>query len=609
MGLFKNFTKGIGNIIKDSALNGLAQGIRQTEMNNHWGLLGGILGSANLGGAEGEIMGGEDLLFGFNNKPLNNIENFNYFAGKHSNKFSGAATLVNATGAYDRDESGEYVLDLPDWNYGDFINERNIFIRHLSNGYDEPGWFYFKLFFDFNTNHGLFGGILNHNQQQNITYEESYPAHTIEVMDNEGNVKEELDYGYQGLMNEETYNFVGVNTAYRYLMDSAPIYKINKLDERAECLRRFVNLLSFINLNAPWFFKGIKNLSVAGNPVINNFSEEKSIEIELNQDAIDMRLTTLLSLYKFACYDDIFNKEIIPENLRKFDLCVVVFESPIKLLHTPIYKNGRKVSDFKSMGGTNPQNYMSFKLYKFLNCEIDITTIGGYVQDVQNENPFQLGQNTLKINYDKVYEYVMNDFMGSFMVGSDGVYFLYNNKTNKVVDADVNSSFTTLSEQFIRDNIGKVLKGQDHFALGNIYGQDKTLYKEKLNGSIDRTSGLSSSFTDYFIQKSQLLSNKLTSNTNAIMNTGFDLIYKLLGSSYHAGNALGTTGDGTVLNGHGQHGIGSAVWQAKMDRLTNINNGQSNREYRITTVNNAQNANWSKRLHDLALNSIKTPRL
>ena len=52
-------------------------------------------------------------------------------------------------------------LKLPDWNYADFINERAIWQKGLSSIFDEPAWFYFKIFFDFDTNHGLFGGLLN----------------------------------------------------------------------------------------------------------------------------------------------------------------------------------------------------------------------------------------------------------------------------------------------------------------------------------------------------------------------------------------------------------------------------------------------------------------
>ena len=57
--------------------------------------------------------------------------------------------------------SDVFSLKLPDLSYADFINERAIWQKGLSSIFDEPGWFYFKIFFDFDTDHGLFGGLLN----------------------------------------------------------------------------------------------------------------------------------------------------------------------------------------------------------------------------------------------------------------------------------------------------------------------------------------------------------------------------------------------------------------------------------------------------------------
>ena len=54
---------------------------------------------------------------------------------------------------------------------------------------------------------------------------------------------------------------------------------------------------------------------------------------------------------------------------------------------------------------------MSFKLFNFLNCEFDKSTLGGTIPgDLTNDNPFQLGKNTIKINYDRMYEYTNNEF-------------------------------------------------------------------------------------------------------------------------------------------------------------------------------------------------------
>ena len=121
-------------------------------------------------------------------------------------------------------------------------------------------------------------------------------------------------------------------------------------------------------------------------------------------------------------------------------------------------------------------NQMSFKLYKFINCEIDPITIGGYVpSDIINDNPFQLGGNTIKIKYDRVYEYNMNEFMG-VMIGSDGIYVNSDVTVNDLHDNNIES----ISNSFIHNKISSLLGNNINYALGNIYGQDKALYKENI---------------------------------------------------------------------------------------------------------------------------------
>ena len=85
-------------------------------------------------------------------------------------------------------------------------------------------------------------------------------------------------------------SFVSVNSATDYLLQCKQLFSYEKLNERIVCLQRFTRLLSYININAPWFFKSVKNLSQASKPKLDNLTEEQSIELELDQDAVDMRI-------------------------------------------------------------------------------------------------------------------------------------------------------------------------------------------------------------------------------------------------------------------------------------------------------------------------------
>lgn len=568
MSFFSDFTKNIGGIAKDAALSGLAKGIRESQLNSLFG--GYSTGEGNnfsldlnptnggndfslfgLGSPSQQTYHDYDYLNSQNKHPLDNVDKTNLENSDYKKKYSDNTF---------NDNNDEYQFNIPRWGYNDFINERNIFIKHLSNGFDEPGWFYFKIFFDFSSDHGLFGGIMN---------------------------------------SINSSNHVSVNSATDYLTQCKDLFKYEKLEERIVCLQRFTRLLSYININAPWFFKSVKNLSNVSNPKIDVInSDEQYIELELDQDAVDMRISTLLSLYKYVCYDDINNKEILPDNLRKFDMCIFMFASPIKFIHNIQSNDDQTKSLYNNTNSTsNPSSIMSFKLYKFLNCEIDPTTLGGYVNsDIKNDQPFALGQNTIKIKYDRVYEYSMNEFFG-FMFGSDGIYL--DNPNISVKDI---KDLTILSEKQIHNNISNILKGNSRFALGNIYGQDRQIYERNMSDTAK-----SKNFTEYASTKYGLMNN----NKNFILNTGYNMLYKLLGTGYNANAEVlkvgkKVIGDGTALNGHGDYRVGSAVWRAKMKRLLTGSKSLSDRENRLIAVGTAKHTNWMMNLQNMAVNAVKS---
>lgn len=540
-----------GNLIKDSALSGVAQGLNESRFS--------LLGLSDAEYGEGYNVG-DDLLndvINFYNSDKNEDDLTNTVGSKDIYNYSTLDKLQNNhakikeqqtrwntaklqnTAKSDWSFSTEYYnnqnyrLQLPQWGYDDFVNERNLFLKGLGNDYGGPSWMYFKIFFNFNTLYGLFGSILNYlspitalikDDNENGDYIKSWPA---------------------------------INSAIKYLYLCGKRYQSSGLTNKAVALIKFVRLLSYINIRAPWFFKGIKNLNNAGNPYITKFSEEKSIELEFLEDAIDMRLTTLFSLYKYACFDDINCKEIIPENLRKFDMDIVVIQSPIKILHTP----NKNREDGKLLGGTNYKDIyntnsnrkMSFKLYKLINCEFDISSIGLYMPgEMSNDNPFQLGKNTIKITYDRCYEYTMNEIMG-FMFGSDGIYI------DNEIKLDTNvKNIVTASEEFINTHVDKLLGKDKKFALGNIFGADRRTRQYN-----------SSNLTDYMKEKLRLIKPD-KSLVNYFRDLGFNMLQKWLGTSYRAGSALGTHGDGTALKGeHGDLGTGSAMFYKKMNDLKN----------------------------------------
>ena len=454
------------------------------------------------------------------------------------------------------------VLDLkiPDWGYDNFINERAIFQKGLGSLFEGPGWFYFKVFFNFDTQHGLFGGILN-NQ----------------------------------------YFYSATNSAAKYLYVASNLYRQERPLERITALFKFTSLLSFISSNAPWFFKSVKGLNNIYSGITKDFSKEKSIDIELNQEAIDMRLSTLMSLYKYACFDEINNKEIIPENLRKFDMSIFVFAAPINKIHTSMVDNESGTTyNYKRLvnqqqGGWS--DVMSYKMYTFKNCEFDLSSMGNVMPaSMSNEQPFNLGKSTLKIRYDRVYEHTMNEFY-RMMWGSTGFYYnhfqsmqdaTYNDKlentyeetdiTNKrletlykaLTDTSNSSNDKTKSDKYKKVVeaseawIHSKLMGVTHpLALGNFSKGREMVneYEKDAEGNIKPKK-----YTPYWNAKLSHMKDRSRKFNDSLLDSiydrGVEALLKLLKSSYSS-NTLFQSG----TNLYGDVGIGSVYWLEKLKKM------------------------------------------
>ena len=434
--------------------------------------------------------------------------------------------------------SDMFKLKLPDWTYADFINERAIWQKGLSSVFDEPGWFYFKIFFDFDTNHGLFGGLLNYKELTQAT-----------------------------------------NSAAKYLYSNIDNHKNIKAKDRITALYKFASILSYINDQAPWYFKEVKNLNDAVSPVVDNFSQERFIEIGVSQDAIDMRLSTLMSLYNYACFDNFYNKEIVPKNLRKFNMSIVVFQTPLRYLHTSFTSNkkiefmgidvgavvdevsgffGKKksrkpASNYKSMNVNNglSNNFgdlMSMKIYTFLGCEFDLKSFSDIIPgQITNENPFQLGNSSIKISYTKCVEHTMNEFYG-MMFGTDGFYFNHYNNFQLSIDGDKSMN------GIINDNSTWQFQQERYQALKD------TLEDLTQGGTI---LGLIDSPKTYkkAIDATEAVMNGLFDGGGMIKNLATNFSLGILGSSQNTNASQG--------NIYGDVGIGSVYFKEKVEMLKN----------------------------------------
>lgn len=332
---------------------------------------------------------------------------------------------------------------IPQWGYENFVTELDNFRKGLTSLTGEPGWFYFKIFFHFDDTYGLLGSVLTNNN-------------------------------------------TSLNTAYNYLYNRGMTssYKSDNLLARSIMLKRFIHYLSYINSESPWFFDKINGLDKAG-IITNNFTNDKVLEISCLEDAVDMRLTTLFHLYQYVCYDEINQKEIIPENLRKFNMSVILYHVPIRLFNTGISTYNGVDMSAKTLHGnplTDCSGRMSYKLYTFKGCEFDLESLFGIVPNsLDNAKAFNLAKTIIKIKYDKCFTHLMNEWE-QIMIGPDGIYFdpkngigsnqLQTDRLNAIRNAIENSgSDNSGTPKIVSSIIGEnfIKYAPANHKLGNIY--------------------------------------------------------------------------------------------------------------------------------------------
>ncbi len=418
-------------------------------------------------------------------------EKYGFTEGISASNFEGGQGEYSTVRESTLSSTGKSTIDIENWGYKDFINERANFIKGTRSLTDEPAWFYFKIFFKFNTGFGLLGGVIG-----------NHVDHTTD-------------------------------TALKYLrtfVDKDRHPSLN-LKGRYFMLAKFIKTLSFISSTVPWFFSKVSDVNNGMTMNFDNLNAQKSITIECLEESVDMKLTTMMDMYKFAVYDDVHQLEIIPENLRKFDMDILVFQSPIRYLHTSMITLMQDTAKYKSTTGDG--NYttdmMSYKLFSFKNCEFDYTSLNSMMPSTfTNDNPFK-SIPQIKINYDRVYQHDYNEFING-LFGSSGVYTDKSVLNTQITKESLKDANAVSYNKFINNKRGEMLKYlHDH---PNYYNLNSTVYKALVDASeenlcmnmrmIDANTALGNLYYDGSI--GDTLKNTATNALNNYKNMGKDLL-------------------------------------------------------------------------------------
>lgn len=193
-----------------------------------------------------------------------------------------------------------------------------------------------------------------------------------------------------------------------YMQNSAWAYlKLNDEEERAELLENFVNLLSNISSESPWYFSEISGLDEALTRKITMDKEFKideergKITIKCLPDSFDDRIATLLDLYRSIVWSWTSKREILPANLKKFDMGILIFESPNFPFHY--------INNYANIGIGDSSTYKtSYKYIEFHNCEIDYNSSKGNFGTINNSEGL-IPEYSIELYFDDCYETRYNE--------------------------------------------------------------------------------------------------------------------------------------------------------------------------------------------------------
>lgn len=418
-------------------------------------------------------------------------------------------------------------------SFANILKERDNFRKAGANSgsefnlFDTPGHKYFKLFFYFNN--GDVGGNYN-------------------VMSNNG-------------LLAPTWLIAGLNDTNYYKYNSAWSYlKMNNEDERADLLVDFVNLLSNISSESPWYFSEVTGLDSAMDRKsvgIEYFIVDPTrpkISIKCLPDAYDDRIGSLLDLYRSIVWSWTTKREIVPSNLRKFDMGILIFDTP----NSPFHKLDNWIIDeYAQIGDYDPKKYTtSYKYIELHNCEIDYNSSKMLYASLNNKEGNSV-EYTIDIHFDDCYETRYNEFsLKTFgdLVEYDTLNGLQvSNYEYKAQDVDkqrdqlqerVNGYdkgfIGNAINQLVSTGVDKATSLVERAILGNLYTFSLTKIGSQMKGLIQgNVLGTAKHIQEYLKDNKQSgVSNKLSGDTK-LPNTKKQIIPKVkyIGNLYK-GNTI-----------------------------------------------------------------------
>ena len=278
------------------------------------------------------------------------------------------------TGDTKTNELEQKVTDSETWplSSGRFMDQNEIMKRfHMGNeygtgmssevfrsGFEDPTRLMFKVEFG-DWGYSVLDTETIKNQQKtslyNNIYYEDYDQFPMGLLD-----LNFLEFdNTENWSNQEHYN------TYNYLMN-------RNEDARASYIKTFVQGLYEIQRSMPYLFKKITGLEK-----LTSFEPGKGVRLKDAKitlecyEGIDLKIRTLLEMYRKAAYDDVWQRWILPDIYRYFKMIIYVFDR--RILQTG-YKWDKSTGNTTAVYSVEQNDFPIYAL-ECGPCEIDIESI------------------------------------------------------------------------------------------------------------------------------------------------------------------------------------------------------------------------------------------
>ena len=289
-------------------------------------------------------------------------------------------------------------------------------------------------------------------------------------------------------------------------------------DYRYSILQKFQFILRSLNKEMPWYWQSIEGLSRAWE-IMSDFTDpyrggdDAKIIID-TLESIDLRMASILALYRKVAFDSAYRREILPQNVKEFNLQIFVKEirnfntvlnavDKLSELGVPQNNSMAETSGFYEGSNSGFGDFMregsketarvvnentSKMIYNFHGCTIDPKSGSELFTGVSNSSS-EIAKNKFAIDYKDVSEianfslldFIVKDVVDNFGQGEQTFEDKVKDRMQSVAKEQARNQSERLvnsAEQFARAKVNKLV-------LGNVYG--KTVGASALN-SLARSS-------------------------------------------------------------------------------------------------------------------------